>query len=65
MVGAVLSVFVREPQFEGQTKQRLNNPEVESTVDNFIRPALEAWLNNNKTAADAIVGRIVLASACP
>lgn len=61
-VVAVLSVFVREPQFEGQTKQRLNNPEVEGTVDNFVRPALEAWLNNNKTAADQIVGRIVLAA---
>jgi DNA gyrase subunit B len=61
-VTAVLSVFVREPQFEGQTKQRLNNPELEGTVDNFVRPALEAWLNNNKTAADAIVGRIILAA---
>jgi DNA gyrase/topoisomerase IV subunit B len=61
-VVAVLSVFVREPQFEGQTKQRLNNPEMEGTVDNFVRPALEAWLNNNKTAADAIIGRILLAA---
>ena len=61
-VTAVLSVFVREPQFEGQTKQRLNNPETDATVDNFIRPALEAWLNNNKTAADAIVGRIIMAA---
>ncbi len=61
-VVAVLSVFVREPQFEGQTKQRLNNPEMEGTVDNFIRPALEAWLHNNKTAADAIIGRIQLAA---
>jgi DNA gyrase subunit B len=61
-VVAVLSVFVREPQFEGQTKQRLNNPEVEGAVENYVRPALEAWLNANKTAAEAIVGRIVLAA---
>jgi DNA gyrase/topoisomerase IV subunit B len=59
---AVLSVFVREPMFQGQTKERLNNPELEGTVDNFVRPALEAWLNANKTAADQIVGRIVLAA---
>jgi DNA gyrase/topoisomerase IV subunit B len=58
----VLSVFVREPMFQGQTKERLNNPELTSQVDNFVRPALEAWLNNNKTAADQIVGRIVLAA---
>jgi DNA gyrase subunit B len=58
----ILSVFVREPMFQGQTKERLNNPEMAAAVDNFVRPALEAWLNANKTAADQIVGRIVLAA---
>jgi DNA gyrase subunit B len=58
----VLSVFVREPMFQGQTKEKLNNPELTAQVDNFVRPGLEAWLNNNKTAADQIVGRIVLAA---
>jgi len=59
---AVLSVFVREPQFEGQTKGRLNNPEINAPVDSFVRTGLEAWLNANRTAADAIIGRIVLAA---
>jgi DNA gyrase/topoisomerase IV subunit B len=58
----ILSVFVRDPMFQGQTKERLNNPEMTATVDGFIRPALEAWLNTNKTAADQIVGRIVLSA---
>jgi DNA gyrase/topoisomerase IV subunit B len=58
----VLSVFVREPMFQGQTKEKLNNPEMNAVVDGFVRPALEAWLNTNKTAADQIVGRIVLAA---
>jgi DNA gyrase subunit B len=58
----VLSVFLREPMFQGQTKEKLNNAEMTATVDNFVRPALEGWLNNNKTAADQIVGRIVLAA---
>ena len=61
-VVAVLSVFLRDPMFESQTKNRLTNPEMESTVDNFVRPALEAWLNNNASAADAIVSRIVIAA---
>ena len=61
-VVAVISVFVREPMFQGQTKDKLNNPELEAGVDNFIRPALEAWLNSNKSAADLIIGRIVLAA---
>jgi DNA gyrase/topoisomerase IV subunit B len=59
---AVLSVFVRNPQFQGQTKERLNNEEMTAAVDAWVRPALEAWLNSNMTAADQIVGRIVLAA---
>jgi DNA gyrase/topoisomerase IV subunit B len=59
---AVLSVFVREPLFQGQTKEKLNNEELTAVVDNFVRPGLETWLNSNTTAADQIVGRIVLAA---
>lgn len=59
---AILSVFVREPMFQGQTKEKLNNPEMTAAVDGWIRPALESWLNANMTAADQIVGRIVLAA---
>jgi DNA gyrase/topoisomerase IV subunit B len=58
----ILSVFCRDPMFQGQTKEKLNNPEMTAAVDGFVRPALEAWLNTNKTAADQIVGRIVLAA---
>jgi DNA gyrase subunit B/topoisomerase-4 subunit B len=59
---AVLSVFVQEPQFQGQTKDRLNNPEVMSAVDSQIRPALEHWLNTNTSVAESIVARIILAA---
>src|SRR5688572_14808497 len=58
----VLSVFVEEPQFQGQTKDRLNNPEVQSMVDSAVRPALEQWLNNNRTVAETIVNRIIIAA---
>jgi DNA gyrase subunit B/topoisomerase-4 subunit B len=58
----VLSVFVQEPQFQGQTKDRLNNPEVLSAVDGLVRPALEHWLNHNQSIAEAIVARIILAA---
>jgi DNA gyrase subunit B/topoisomerase-4 subunit B len=58
----VLSVYVAEPQFQGQTKDRLNNPEVQGHVDAAVRPALEQWLNSNRTVAEQIVARIVLAS---
>jgi DNA gyrase subunit B len=58
----VLSVFLQEPQFQGQTKDRLNNPEVVSAVDSTVRPALEHWLNHNISVAEAIVARIILAA---
>jgi len=59
---AILSVFISEPQFQGQTKDRLNNPEIQATVDGFVRPALEQWLNTNRTSAEQIVARIILAA---
>jgi DNA gyrase subunit B len=59
---AVLSVFVQEPQFQGQTKDRLNNPEVLSALDSQVRPALEHWLNTNISVAESIVARIILAA---
>jgi DNA gyrase/topoisomerase IV subunit B len=59
---AVLSVFVREPMFQGQTKEKLNNPEMNAVVDNFVRTGLETWLSKSPTAADQIIGRIVLAA---
>ena len=58
----VLSLFTPEPQFQGQTKDRLNNPELASVVDGLVRPALEHWLNNNISVAEAIVARIVLSA---
>ncbi|HEY8748936.1 MAG TPA: DNA topoisomerase IV subunit B [Tepidisphaeraceae bacterium] len=58
----VLSIFIEEPQFQGQTKDRLNNPEVQSMVDAAVRPALEQWLNNNRTVAETIVNRIIIAA---
>jgi DNA gyrase subunit B len=59
---AIISVFISDPQFQGQTKEKLNNTDLESIVDGFLRPSLETWLNTNKTAADEIVVRIVLAA---
>ena len=58
----IVSVFVEEPQFQGQTKDRLNNPEVQSQLDSAVRPALEQWLNSNTSVAEAIIARIVLAA---
>jgi len=58
----VVSVFIQEPQFQGQTKDRLNNPELTSQIDGVVRPALEHWLNHNISVAESIVARIILAA---
>jgi DNA gyrase subunit B len=58
----VLSIYVHEPQFQGQTKERLGNPEAAQMVDSAIRPALETFLLENRTAGATIVERIVLAA---
>lgn len=59
---AIVSVFIAEPQFQGQTKDRLNNGEVAGEVESAIRPALEQWMNTNRETADAVVARIIAAS---
>jgi DNA gyrase subunit B len=58
----VLSIFITEPQFQGQTKDRLNNPEVASIADGMVRPVLESWLNQNRSTAEQIIARIILAA---
>ncbi|MCA9090564.1 MAG: DNA gyrase subunit B [Planctomycetaceae bacterium] len=59
---AIISVFHNDPMFQGQTKDRLNNPEMSSLAEGMVRPLLETWLNNNPSMADAIIGRIILAA---
>ena len=56
---SALNSFVREPQFQGQTKDKLNNPEVRGWVSGAVKPALEQWLNNHQTQAQAICVRII------
>jgi DNA gyrase/topoisomerase IV subunit B len=58
----VLSVFLSDPQFQGQTKARLNNPEMMGVVDAAVRAAMEQWLNENPTNAEAILNRIQIAA---
>ena len=58
----IISLFIADPQFQGQTKDRLNNLEVQSTMDSVIRPAIEQWMNNNRSVADGIIARIIAAA---
>lgn len=59
---AILSIFIGDPQFQGQTKDRLNNAEAHALLDGAVRPSLEQWLNHNRSLAEQIVTRIVLSA---
>src|SRR6185369_12933436 len=59
---AILSLYIQEPQFQGQTKDRLNNPEVSAPIDNFIRTSVENHLLHNGSQATAIAERVILAA---
>ena len=59
---AILSCFLPHPQFQGQTKEKLGNPEVAGQVDGVIRSSLENWLLQNKTIAEAVAQRVILAA---
>ncbi len=56
---AVISVFMLEPQFQGQTKGRLNNPEIKGTLSTLVRTALEQHLHANTSWGEAIVARAI------
>lgn len=59
---SIVSIFIAEPQFQGQTKDRLNNPEMHSVVEGVVRPAMEQWMNNNRSIADQVIARIIAAA---
>src|SRR5215217_1449766 len=59
---AVLSVKVREPQFEGQTKTKLGNSEVEGAVKTVVNESLSAYLDEHPRVANIVVDKAVSAA---
>ncbi len=59
---AIVSVKVPDPQFEGQTKIKLNNPEVKSIVSKLVRDELTTYFDENPQDAKSIIGKAVLAN---
>ncbi len=59
---AVVSVKLREPQFEGQTKAKLGNPEARTAVESVLAESLADWLERNPQDARAIIGKCFLAA---
>jgi DNA gyrase subunit B len=59
---AVVSVKVPDPQFEGQTKIKLNNPEVKTVVQKVMKTALDTYFEERPNEAKAIIGKAILAN---
>lgn len=58
---AIISVKIEEPQFEGQTKQKLGNSEARGAVDSIVSKQLEIYLEQNPTVAKTTIEKSVLA----
>ncbi|MDO5555897.1 MAG: DNA topoisomerase (ATP-hydrolyzing) subunit B [Clostridia bacterium] len=61
-ITAIISVKVKDPQFEGQTKTKLGNSEVTGTVQSTMNEELSAFLEENPTVAKAILEKCISAS---
>ena len=61
-ITAVVSVKVKEPQFEGQTKTKLGNSEVSGIVQSMVNEALATFLEENPNVAKAILEKCISAS---
>jgi len=58
-VAVMLSVFIREPQFQGQTKEKLANNEVARWVDMAIKDHFDHWLSNDPAASNILLESII------
>lgn len=58
---AIISVKIEEPQFEGQTKQKLGNSEARGAVDNVVSTQLEIFLEQNPSVAKLTIEKSVMA----
>ena len=57
--GALISVFIRNPEFQGQTKDRLSSPEGARLVEQLIRDPLDHWLTESPKQANALLGFVI------
>ena len=56
---ALLSIFIPEPQFQGQTKERLASPEATRLVETAIKDHFDHWLSGDPATANILLGRVI------
>ncbi len=58
----VISVKIKDPQFEGQTKAKLGNPEARTAVESVFGESFKIWLEEHPRDAEAVIGKCLLAA---
>jgi DNA gyrase subunit B/topoisomerase-4 subunit B len=58
----IVNLFIVDPQFQGQTKDKLNNPSVRSQVKGSLRTKFEQYLNDHPSTGEAIASRVIQAA---
>ena len=58
-LAAKLSLFIREPQFQGQTKEKLTSPEAARLTEGAMRDRFDHWLAGNPAQADALLAAVI------
>jgi topoisomerase-4 subunit B len=56
---AVLSVFIREPEFQGQTKDKLSSPDAQRLVESVVRDHFDHWLADSPAEADKLLDFVI------
>ncbi len=57
--GALVSVFIRNPEFQGQTKDRLSSPEGQRLVEQLLRDPIDHWLTESPKQANTLLGFVI------
>ena len=57
--GIIFSIFIKNPQFQGQTKEKLVNDNINKIIENPIKVKIENWLINNKKLSSYIIDKVI------
>ena len=58
-LGSIISIFIKNPEFQGQTKEKLTNVEVAKLVESSLKDRIENWFINNKIISSSILEKII------
>ena len=58
-LGSIISIFIKNPEFQGQTKEKLTNVEISKLVESSLKDRIESWFLNNKSISSSILEKII------